>query len=127
MPKRKITDADREQFRKNALKGTEKTQGKKRGKSKYGKYSWGFEKTQKGTKTRRHDGGKVITHIFRSGGKRFVMLLRKDKSGRGKMPYHATIVEEGKPQSSLDHGFTVEAGTFGKATQEAVKKFKNKK
>lgn len=126
MTKRKITEHDREQYRKNALKGSQETKGKPRGKSKYGKYSWGFDHTKKGTQPRTHDKGKVTTHIFRSGGKRFVMLLRKDKSGRGKMPYHATVIEEGKPQASLDRGFSVEAGSFVKATEEAVRRFKKK-
>lgn len=125
--KRNITNQDRKQFRKNALKGTDKTRGKKRTKSKYGKYSYGWESTPKGTKPRKHDKGKVITHIFRAGGKRFVMLLRKEKTGRGKQPYAATVIEEGRPQSSLDHGFRVDAGSFPKAAEEAVKRFKSRK
>lgn len=43
---KKITDEDRVIDRKNALIGTEKSKGKRRTKSKYGPYSWGFKEAK---------------------------------------------------------------------------------
>lgn len=123
---RNITDKDRATDRQNALKGTQKSKGSKRDKSKYGPYSWGFKSTNKGTNPRKHKGGSVLSHIFKNGKKSFVLLLKKDKKGSGKQPYTATVLEGGKTQSTFDNQFKVEAGTFKEAKSKALKKFKGK-
>lgn len=124
MKKRNISTEDREKDRQNALKGTEKTRGKPRGKSKYGVYSWGFQPTNKGTSPRKHKGGTILSHIFKKGRKNFVLLLKKEKKGSGKQPYTATILEGGKTQSTFGNQFKVEAGTFREAKTRALKKYK---
>lgn len=126
MKKRNISEEDRQKDRQNALRGTEKTKGKKRSKSKYGVYSWGFESSGKGTKPRKHKG-RVLSKIFRFGKQRYTLLLQKEERGKGKKGFGATFLPEGKPQSSLDGRLRVEAGTYGEAEKKAIRAFKSKK
>ena len=124
MPKRKITPEDRAVDRQNALKGSEKSKGSQRGKSKYGPYSWGFQATNKGTSPRKHKGGSILSHIFQKGQKNFVLLLKKDKKGSGKQSYSATILEGGKTQSTLDNQMKISASSFKEAKIKALKEIK---
>lgn len=121
---KKITDEDRAIDRKNALIGTEKSKGKKRTKSKYGPYSWGFKSSSKGTKPRKHKQGTVLSHIFSKGKRSFVLLLKKDKKGSGKQPFTATILEGGRTQSTLDNQIKINAATFKEAKAKALKEIK---
>ena len=124
MPKRKITPEDRAVDRQNALKGSEKSKGSQRGKSKYGPYSWGFQATNKGTSPRKHKGGAILSHIFRKGQKNFVLLLKKEKKGPGKQPFTATVLEGGKAQSTLDNQIKIDATSFKEAKIKALKEIK---
>lgn len=126
MTKRKITNKDRKVFRKNALMGTAETKGRKQRKSKYGQYSWGFRHTPKGTKPRKHQKGKVLVHMFRAGKRTFTLLLKKDAARKGKQPYTATFLEDGKTQSTLDNRIKVQAESFPDARKKAVKEFRGK-
>lgn len=115
--------------RQNALKGSEKTKGKPRGKSKYGTRSWGFNERpgNKGTTPRKYGKGKsILAHIFKAGRKNITLILRKEKKGRGKQPFTATFLENGKAQSDLDNRLKVEATTFREVQKKAVKEFKRR-
>lgn len=125
MTKRNLTQADREQFRENAKKGTAKTRGKPRiKKSKYGVFSWGFNRRGSKTEPRKHDHGRVTSKIFRKNGKHFTLLVRKEEKGRGKKSYIGTVLEHGKTQSSLGRSFKVEADSFPRASEKIAKEFK---
>lgn len=111
--------------RENALKGTAKTRGKKRDKSKYGTRSWGFNKRGGKTTGRKYGSGKsLLAHIFRFRGKRYTAIVKKTRKGAGKQPFTATFLEDGKPQSSLDGTVKVEARSYSEAREKAVKEFK---
>lgn len=126
MKKKNISEKDRRIDRENALRGTEKTKGKPRRKSRYGVYSWGFKSTEKGTKSRKHKGN-VLSRIFGFKKQRYTLLLRKDVKGKGKRGFSATFLPEGKPQSSLDGRVQIDARTYREAEKRAIREFKRMK
>ena len=69
----------------------------------------------------------MTSRIFRKGKKSYTALARKEEKGKGKKPFIVTILEGGKSQSHLGNSYRVQADSFPRATDKAIREFKKGK
>ncbi len=119
---RKITKRDREIWRQNALKGTEKTRGRKRGAVKRKGPKWGFEEFGKGTIDRNKGDTKGFS--VQVNGKKFGVRVRRHPR-YGKNFFSVLVVRpNSNPTDRNTKFFQVKARSYKDAKEKVAEELK---
>jgi len=122
---RKITERDREIWRQNALRGTEKTKGRRRGSVQRKGSKWGFE--QLGDSTSDRHKNKMRTFTVQINGKKYGVEVKKHPR-YGKRFFSVFVA---KPNMHLTDSntqfFQIEANSYKDAKNKISKKLREGK